>query len=89
MNKVKYEHIKWLTKGEWSEGVRQAFGNVQPVGFAYGYYTPSYANWSYTVMITGINGKFYEVVTRFGSVEGGREIDLDRFDQWNTERLSR
>lgn len=87
MNKYNYKYIKWLTDSEWSEDVRKAFGDVQPHGAEVGWYSPSQANWSYIVMITAISGKYYEVVTRFGSIEGGREIDLKHFDQWNTERL--
>ncbi len=86
MYKAKASDIKWLTESEWSNEAVEAFGNVQPSGIEIAYYSPSGANWSYTIMITAIDGKFYELVTRFGAVEGGREINLEHYNKWNTER---
>lgn len=47
---------------------------LQPSGHVLAYYAPSQANWSYQIGIYTVNGKLYELVTRFGSVEGGRAL---------------
>lgn len=87
MNKTTYKRIKWLTESEWSQDVRDVFGNFQPsLLIETGYYTPSQANWSYIVGIVALDGKLYEVVTRFGSVEGGRELQFEHNNEWNTTR---
>lgn len=86
MYKTTYKQIKWLTQSEWSQEVKDLFGELQPTMIEMAYYTPSYANWSYTVGITWLNGKCYEVVTRFGEVRGGRELMADVFNKHNTAR---
>lgn len=70
----KYTDVKWFNK--YGQDVAKLFGNIQPMGETIDYYHPSQANWSYQFMIVKLNGKLYEVMTRFGSVEGGREIIL-------------
>ena len=52
------------------------FKDNQPSGYDNGYFAPSGANWAYSFVIVKLNGKIYEVVTQFGSVVGGREINL-------------
>jgi hypothetical protein len=47
---------------------------AQPSGHVIAYYMPSQANWSWQIGIYTINGNVYELLTRFGSVEGGRRI---------------
>lgn len=73
MNKS-YQDVKWMN--EYGQDVANLFGKIQPQGEQIGYYHPSQANWSYIFMIVKLNNKLYEVMTRFGSVEGGREIIL-------------
>lgn len=46
----------------------------QPSGHVNAYYVPSQANWSWQIGIYNVNGIVYELLTRFGSVEGGRKI---------------
>lgn len=46
----------------------------QPSLFATGYYSAPSWNWAYQFGIVKIGGKLYEVMTRFGSIEGGREM---------------
>lgn len=81
-----YKIIKWLTESEWSQDVRDVFGDLQPNMIEQSYYTPSDANWSYVVGITWLNGKCYELVTQFGVVVGGRELQMDHYNKWNTDR---
>lgn len=69
-----YRDVKWFNK--YGQDVAKLFGNIQPQGEQIGYYHPSQANWSYEFLIVKLDGKLYEVMTRFGSVEGGREIFL-------------
>lgn len=71
---MKYEDVKWYLKH--GQAVTDLFGTIQPIGERIGYYHPSNANWSYEFLIVKFKGKLYEVMTRFGSVEGGREIFL-------------
>lgn len=40
------------------------------------YFSPSQANWSWQIGLVCINGRTYELLTRFGVVEGGRQIHL-------------
>lgn len=88
MDKTTYKRIKWLTQSEWAQEVRDIFGNFQPQIIEQSYYTPGGCNWSYTVGITWLDGKCYEVVTRFGSVEGGRELQAEHYNNRNTERYN-
>lgn len=69
-----YREIKWyLNHGQ---EVAKLFGDLQPQGETIDRYWPSQANWAYERKIVQFNGKFYDVITRFGSVEGGRELHL-------------
>jgi hypothetical protein len=86
MYKANYKQVKWLINSDWSQEVRDIFGDYQPHMVEQAYYTPSQANWSYVIGITWLDGKCYELVTRFGSVEGGRELQAEHYNQWNTER---
>lgn len=70
----KYTDVKWMYK--YGQEVKELFKNIQPYGETIDYYHPSTANWSYQFMIVKLDGKLYEVMTRFGSVEGGRELFL-------------
>lgn len=69
-----YTQVKWFEKQ--GQEVAKLFDNTQPSGEVIDYYQPSTANWSYQFMICKLDGKLYEVMTRFGSVVGGREIYL-------------
>jgi len=69
-----YKDVKWFKK--YGQEVAELFGKIQPRGEAVGYYHPSNANWNYQFLIVMLSGKLYEVMTQFGSVEGGREIIL-------------
>ena len=80
---MKYSDVKWFNK--YGKDVAELFGNIQPIGHTIGYYHPSTANWSYEFKIVSFQGKLYEVMTRSGSVEGGREIVL--FDNTNKAGL--
>lgn len=71
---MKYSDVKWHLK--YGQDVAELFGTVQPIGHTIGYYHPSTANWSYEFKIVSFKGKIYEVMTRFGAVEGGREVIL-------------
>jgi hypothetical protein len=72
MYKATAKNIKWLKDSEFSQEVIDTFKGIQPLGYEVAYYTPSYANWSYRVMITPHAGNLYEAVTQFGEVVGGR-----------------
>ena len=54
-------------------------GMVQPSIFATGYYSAPSWNWSYNFGIVKLGGKFYEVMTQFGSIKGGREIYIPQY----------
>ena len=69
-----YNDVKWMQK--YGQDIAELFGSTQPQGEQIGYYHPSTANWSFQFLIVKLDGKLYEVMTRFGSVEGGREIIL-------------
>ena len=56
--------------------------DAQPDAFLTGYFTPSQANWSWQIGIVSVDNKLYEVLLRFGTVEGGREIFIS---QYNTD----
>lgn len=71
---MKYSDVKWYYK--YGQEVRELFKDIQPVGDDIGYYSPSSANWNYAFKIVRFNGEIYEVMTRFGSVEGGRLVVL-------------
>ena len=49
---------------------------AQPNVFLTGYYSPSQANWSWQIGIAKIGNSYYELLLRFGSVEGGRLINI-------------
>ncbi|HWT40485.1 MAG TPA: hypothetical protein VN081_04455 [Dongiaceae bacterium] len=74
--KISFRDVKQLIKwGEQNEVVASLIkGGAQPSLYETGYYWPSNANWAYIVGVAVIDGKAYELLTRFGSVEGGREI---------------
>jgi hypothetical protein len=52
------------------------------------YYHPSNANWNWEIGIAQIDGVLYELLTQFGSVMGGREIWLPKYDKKNIEALN-
>ena len=76
MYKAKYSDVQQLIKyGKDNEVVaRMVEIGLQPSGHVIAYYTPSGANWAYQIGIYKVNGDMYELVTRFGSVEGGRRV---------------
>lgn len=76
MYKATYKDVKDLISygrehAEIKEMIAKGF---QPVGHVYAYYSPSQANWSWQIGLYNIDGTTYELLTRFGRVEGGREI---------------
>lgn len=84
MYKADYKTVQWFTKygqevyvgnGE-AKPIKEVFGDTQPQGMDVAYYSPSGANWSYIFKYVNVNGAIYEVMTRFGSVEGARLISL-------------
>lgn len=38
--------------------------------------SPASANWSWQIGLVQLNGEVYELLTRFGCVEGGRKVYL-------------
>jgi hypothetical protein len=69
-----YNDVKWMQ--QYGQDVARLFNGIQPRGEKIGFYHPSPANWSYEFKIVKLDGKLYEVMTRFGDVEGGREVLL-------------
>ena len=64
--------IRWGNEhAEISEMIKAEY---QPVGSTIAYFMPSQANWSWQIGIYTVDGTTYELLTRFGSVEGGREL---------------
>lgn len=53
--------------------------NFQPNIFQTGFYSAPSWNWGYVFGIVTIGGTVYEVMTRFGSLEGGREIYMPKY----------
>ena len=51
----------------------------QPQMFLTGYYSAPSWNWSYQFGIVKIGTRYYELMTQFGGVAGGREIYLDKY----------
>lgn len=47
---------------------------------AYGYYTPSQANWSYYVGLVNVNGRDYKVVTVFGQVKAVQYFNITKYN---------
>lgn len=76
MYKAKASDVKMLEKwGSEDEQIKQFIADgVQPVGHVLAYYMPSGANWSWQIGIYNVDGELYELLTRFGSVEGGRKL---------------
>ena len=76
MYKAKASDVNALIKcGEDSEEIsHMKQTGLQPSGHVLAYYMPSSADWSWQIGIYTVNGKQYELLTRFGSVEGGREV---------------
>ena len=63
---------KWgRENGEIEEMVSKGY---QPIGQVIAYFNPSQANWSWQIGIYTIDNTQYELLTRFGAVEGGREL---------------
>jgi hypothetical protein len=64
------------TWGEEDEVIKKLMERemVQPRVFITDYYYPSTANWSWQIGIAKIDDKYYELLTQFGSIKGGREI---------------
>lgn len=48
----------------------------QPPTHNIAYFSPSQTNWSWQIGLVNVQGKTYELLTRFGVVEGGRQIYL-------------
>lgn len=76
MYKAKNSDVKMLIKwGNENPKISHMIRTgLQPSGHVLAYYMPSQANWSWQIGIYIVNGELYELLTRFGSVEGGRKI---------------
>lgn len=51
----------------------------QPSMFVTGYYSAPSWNWAYQFGIVKIGKNYYELMTQFGGVVGGREIYIDKY----------
>jgi hypothetical protein len=80
---MKYSDVKWYLK--YGQDVAKLFDTIQPMGEIIDQYWPGSANWAYYRMIVSFNGKIYDVLTRFGTVVGGRELSL--YDNTNKAGL--
>lgn len=76
MYKATYKDVKHLIQwGENDETINHMIKTgLQPSGHVMAYYMPSQANWSWQIGIYTVNGVMYELLTKFGSVEGGRRL---------------
>lgn len=76
MYKAKISDVKMLLKwGQNNDKVREMIeNNLQPSGHLIANYCPSGANWAWEIGIYTIDGLVYELLIRFGTVEGGRRI---------------
>lgn len=80
--KATAKDVKWLQVwGQEDEVVSKLIENrTQPDIFPTAWYSPSTANWSWTIGIAKIGRSYYELLTRFGAVEGGRRIHLPEYN---------
>ena len=54
--------------------------NFQPQMYTTGCYSSPSWNWSYQFGIVKIGTRYYELMTQFGGVCGGREIYIDKYN---------
>jgi hypothetical protein len=82
------EDIKWLKQwGQENEVVSELIKNgAQPTLTMIGYYSAPSWNWAYQIGIVRIGTEFYELLTQFGQVKGGREIYMPSYDILENER---
>lgn len=52
---------------------------TQPDIYVTNSYWPGGANWAWQIGIAKIGPNYYELLTRFGSVEGGRQIHMPKY----------
>ena len=78
---VKAKDIKDLQRwGQENPVVARLIKNgLQPDIFPTNAYWPSGANWAWQIGIAKIGANYYELLTRFGSVEGGRQIYIPKY----------
>lgn len=78
---VKAKDIKDLQRWGAENAVvaRLMKNGVQPDLFVTNSYWPSGANWAWQIGVAKIGANYYELLTRFGSVEGGRQIYMPRY----------
>ena len=78
---VKAKDIKNLQRWGNQDAVvlRLMKSDVQPDIFPTNIYWPSGANWAWQIGIAKVGKNYYELLTRFGSVEGGRQIYIPRY----------
>jgi len=69
----------WGKEDEVIQKLMATNGKVQPDIFRTDYFAPSQANWSWQIGIAKIGKKHYELLTRFGQVEGGREVYMPEY----------
>jgi len=76
MYKAKSSDVKDLQRwGQENPEVNHMIkSGLQPSGHVHAWFAPSGANWAWQIGIYTVNGELYELLTRFGSVEGGRKL---------------
>lgn len=81
--KVTAKDVKLLQKwGQEDATIKKMIDKgFQPSIFQTGFYWPSNANWAWQIGIVQIGQHTFEVLTRFGSVEGGREIYVPKYNK--------
>lgn len=79
--KVSAKDVKMLQRwGQENDVVKSLINKeAQPQIFQTGVYWPSNANWGWVIGIAKIADSHYELLTRFGAVEGGREIFVPEY----------
>lgn len=78
MYKATYKDVKDLQRWgiEEPEVSKLMENQSQPRIHEIAYFAPSTANWTWRIGLARIDGETYELLTRFGVVEGGRKVYL-------------
>lgn len=69
----------WGAENKVIAKMMQDKSNFQPQMFTTGYYSAPSWNWAYQFGIVKIGRRYYELMTQFGGVCGGREIYIDKY----------
>ena len=70
---------QWGAENKVIAKMMQDKSNFQPQMFTTGYYSAPSWNWAYQFGICRIGSHYYELMTQFGCVVGGREIYMDKY----------